>query len=435
MMCMNEEKQKSGAFLQMIALAACGASGRAISLPGDVDWQRVTQYAREQSVLPLIGCAILQDPDIPCPENLREQLIFEVRGVSGENMVRRQRTMQLLGQMEAEGLDVRLIKGYAVADCYRYPESRDSTDIDILIAGKQESQVYAFLKKQGFQLTPRGRTEHHAVGFHPKLGKLEVHVQLYNELIRNVWLRDADGEELVAEPPAVVSGNEVPYQTLGYTDHLIFLTLHMVKHFIRSGMSVRMMIDTALFFAVNKEKIDAGRYWRIVRLLRYDTLLRGVFEIMSDTGCFARTDFPLLPEGRPNGIGLILRDLETGGNMGIKAANRMPDMHEYTRQMLLQSRKPWQYRVYMLRYKLRSAWHQMFPDRERLTVLYPKASQAGFLRPVFRLHRMFAYPLQKLRSGVLKEQIRSDTAQLPPEAQQRIDMFRALNMLPEIRRK
>lgn len=430
MMCMSEENQKSSVFFQMITLAVSGASGKRIHLSDDIEWQKVIQYAREQGVLPLIGCALLHNPDIYCPEDLREQLIHAVRGESGKNMVRRQRAMQLLARMEADGLDVRLIKGYAVADCYKYPECRDSTDIDIFVYREQESQVYAFLKKQGFQLNPRGRTEHHAVGLHPKLGKVEVHVQLYHELVREVWFREVSREQLVTESPVIVSGDGESYQTLGHTDHLIFLTLHMVKHFIRSGMSVRMMIDVALFFAANKDRIDTEHYWRILKTLHYDTVLCCVFAIMLDTGCFTRPDFPMLPEEKPDGISWIMRDLETGGIMGIKEEKRMLDMYEYTRQMLLRSRKPWQYRLYMLKHKLRSAWHQMFPDREQLEALYPEVKRAGFLRPVFRLHRMFAYPLRKLRSGVLKEQIRTDSAQLPPEAKQRMEMFKVLDMLP-----
>ena len=428
---MSEEKWESGTFIQMIALAASGASGNVVSFSDTIDWQKVIRYSQEQSVLPLIGCACLHDPDIECPEELREKLLNAVRGESGKNLVRRLRAMQLLAQMEAEGLNVQLLKGYAVADCYRYPECRDSTDIDILISRKQEPQVYAFLKKQGFEITPRGKTEHHAVGLHPKLGKVEVHVELYNELVTDAWFQGVGREELVSESPVVVSRDGDVYQTLGYTDHLIFLTLHMVKHFIRSGMNVRMMIDVAQFFAAYKNRIDANRYWHILKTLHYETLLCCVFGIMLDTGCFIRSDFPMLPEEEsPDGNFWILQDLETGGNMGIKENDRILDMYEYTRQMLLRSRKPWQYRLYMLKYKLRSAWHQMFPDREQLTILYPAVKRAGFLEPLFRVYRMFAYPIQKIRCGVLKEQIRTDSAQLPPEAQRRMEMFKALNMLP-----
>lgn len=427
---MNEEKQKFKTFLQMITLSASGASGNAISPSDTIDWQRVILYSHEQGVLPLIGCALLHNSDIACPEELREQLIRVVREASSRNLVRRIRVMQLLAQMEAAGLTVRLLKGYAVADCYGYPECRDSTDIDILISREQESQVYMFLKKQGFQIAPRGKTEHHAVGLHPKLGKVEVHVQLYNELVRDAWFQNVSKEELIKDPPVSISRNGEAYQTLGYTDHLIFLTLHMVKHFIHSGMNVRMMIDVALFFSTYKNKIDADRYWWVLKELHYDTMIGCVFGIMLDTGCFTQSDFPMLPKERPYGDFWILQDLEAGGNMGIKEKDRILDTYAYTRQVLLCRKNSWQYFLYMVKYKLRSAWHQIFPDKEELAVQYPAVKKAEFLYPVFRIHRVFAYPLKKIRSGVLKEQICTSTFQLPQEAQRRMEMFQVLRMLP-----
>ena len=246
-----------------------------------------------------------------------------------------------------------------------------------MVSRDQESQIYAFLKNQGFQITPRGKAEHHAVGLHPKLGKVEIHVHLYNELVRDAWFQNVSEEELLTESPVRISRKGESYQTLGYTDHLIFLTLHMVKHFIRSGMNVRMMIDVAQFFAVYKTEINAERYWHILEVLHYDTMLRCVFGIMIDTGCLTQSDFPMLPEERLDGIFRILQDLETGGNMGIKEKDRILDTYEYTRQMLLRSRKPWQYLLYMLKHKVRSAWCQMFPAKEELEVLYPAVKKSS----------------------------------------------------------
>lgn len=427
---MSEDNEKLQSFRQMIAISASGASGNAICLPDAIDWQAVILYAQEQGVLPLIGCALLHNPDVVCPDELREQLIGAVREESSQNLIRRIRVMQLLSQMKAAGLTAILLKGYAVADCYRYAECRNSTDVDILISVEQEPQVYAFLKKQGFQITPRGKADHHAVGLHQKLGKVEIHVQLYNELVRDVWFQNVRKEALVIEPPVNISRNGELYQTLGYTDHLIFLTLHMVKHFIRSGMNTRMMIDVAQFFTVYQEKIDAARYWSILKALHYDTMIGCVFGIMLDTGCFECADFPMLPVIRPSGDFWILQDLLTGGNMGIKEEKRILNAYEFTRQVLLRRKTPCQYIFYMLKHKLRSAWCQIFPTRDELAILYPAMQTLGFLYPVFRVHRMFAYPLNKIRNGVLKDQVHTNTSQLPQEAQQRMDMFKALDMLP-----
>lgn len=427
---MDDKKQNFKTFLQMISLSASGARGNALYLSDTIDWKRVISYSYEQGVLSLVGCALLHNPDMACPEELREGLIRDVRETSSKNLVRRMRVMQLLGQMKAAGLMIRLLKGYAVADCYSYSECRDSTDVDILICKEQETEVYAFLKKQGFQIAPRGKTEHHAVALHPKFGKVEVHVQLYNELVRDVWFQNVRKGAFVIEPSVTVSRNGESYQTLGYTDHLIFLTLHMIKHFIRSGMNVRMMIDVAQFFATYKNKIDADRYWHILKVLHYDTMMGCIFGIMIDTGCYIQSDFPMLPKEKSPGDFLILQDLETGGNMGIKEKNRILDNYEYTRRVLLYRKKPRQYVLYMLNHKLRSAWNQMFPDKDELVVLYPAVKKVRFLHPVFRVYRMFAYPLEKIRSGVLKEQVRTDTSHLPWEAKRRMEMFKELNMLP-----
>ena len=425
---MSEEKWESQALFQMIALATGGASGKNIYLSEETDWQSVMRYAQEHGVLPLVGCALLHEPDTPCPRQLRETVMNLVRGESGVNLVRRQRIMQLLAKMQSLGLDVQVIKGYAVADCYRYPESRGSTDVDIYVPENQEKQVCNFLRDEGFRVTPRGKTEHHAVGLHPKLGKMEVHILLYNELITDAWFQGVSPAEMIMEAPVRVSRNGETYCTLGYTDHLIFLTLHMVKHFVQSGMSVRMMIDVAQFFASYRDRIDAARYWEILRQLRYDTVVRCVFQIMLDTGCYSQTDFPLISQDRPDGVHLLLQDLESGGNMGIKEKERIHNAYAYTRQVLLRSKSPRQYRRYMLRYKVRSAWHQMFPGREQLQVLYPILKCHKWLLPVLCMYRVFAYPLQKLREGVLGTQIPDEKSTLPPEAKRRMEMFKQLEM-------
>ena len=46
-----------------------------------------------------------------------------------------------------------------------------------------------------------------------------------------------------------------------------------------------------------------------------------------------------------------------------------------------------------------------------------------------RIYRMFAYPIQKIRAGALKDQIRSESSDMPEEAKRRVEMFKVLNMI------
>ena len=44
---MSKNEKPNQAFLQMIALAASGASGKAACLSDPIDWQKVIPYAQE----------------------------------------------------------------------------------------------------------------------------------------------------------------------------------------------------------------------------------------------------------------------------------------------------------------------------------------------------------------------------------------------------
>ena len=419
----------SPAFRQLMTLAATGATGKQTDI-ADVEWQSVVCRAQEQSVLSLVGVALMKHPDIKCPELLREQLLSAMRKAAEKDIVRKLRTLHLLAEMKEAGIDVHLIKGYPIADCYAFPESRSSVDTDILSPPEQENQTCDFLRSKGFHIDMRGRTEHHDEAQHRMLGVVEVHVTLYSELQQEIWFHDAEQDALPTEAPVQAITLDMPYTTLGYTDHLIFLTLHAIKHFICTGMGLRMMLDIALFFAKYKEQIDLQRYWRLMENLKFTTLVSSILWAMIDTKCFDRSDFPGLPDEKPEGINLFLKDMETGGHMGGKEGEqRFDGSYEYSRQVMLRTMSPIQYRIHILRQKMRDAEKQMFPEKERLTNLYPIIAKKSWLALFCRLHRMFAYPIQKIRAGELKKQVRTNSAKMPEEARQRVEMFKKLGMI------
>lgn len=424
---MNKE-MVSPAFHQMMIVAAIGATGKKIDV-ADVDWRSVLCYAQEQAVMPLVASSLLVQPEIACPDLLREQLLDMMRMESGANYVRKTRIFHLIQAMETAGIDVKLLKGYAVALCYAYPDCRISADTDILVPMEQEEKVCDYLNAKGFRIDRRGNTEHHDVGQHPKLGVVEIHVHLYNELRRNVWFRTVKHEEFIKEASVREYTADTPYATLGHTDHLIFLTLHMVEHFICTGMGLRMMLDIALFFSKHKEQINVQRYWSLMESLKFTTLVSSILWALIDTGCFDKNDFPGMSENRPEGIDLLLNDLEQGGHMGIKGKQQYDGSYEYSRQVMLRTKSHMQYRIYMLRQKMRDAEKQMFPEKGNLVKLYPVLMTKKWLTPLMRVYRMFAYPIQKIREGALKDQIRSESSDMPEEAQRRVEMFKVLNMI------
>ena len=147
-------------------------------------------------------------------------------------------------------------------------------------------------------------------------------------------------------------------------------------------------------------------------------------------GGFQAADFPGCVAEAPEQIALMLGDLLQGGYMGVKETDaRYASGMEYNRLVLLKSKSTTGYRLYMLRFKMRSAAIHMFPNRKLLVEMYPRAGRHAAVLPFLFFYQMFAYPIKKVRSGALRRDIRSGSSTLEQETQARLDMFRKLDML------
>lgn len=414
---------------RLIAIATVGARGAESSTLPRMD-DTLLYAAAEQKVLPLVACTLLHDEAGACSHDVRERCLDMLRTKAAANMIRRQRILLLIEKLKSAGFHVCVLKGLSVARLYAYPESRESLDTDLLIDPKQEQAVYAFLRQRGFSVKGRRATANDGVCEHTKYGKIEIHTSLYPELTETAWKHFVNQKDLQKEPLHRVDMSDGSFDTLGHTDQLIFLTLHMVKHFVESGLSIRMMLDMALHFSTYCEQIDAERFWYVMRSLKCDGCVSAVLWIMVRYGGFQTADFPGIGEAVPESMDAILCDMETGGYMGAKA---MQERHEsgmeYYRQMMLKSRSSVQYWCYMLSLKIRSGSRNMFPAYQQLKTMYPCVERYPFIAPAAWAFQIVRYPVLKIKSGVLRWDIRSENSTISPESEQRIALFKKLKML------
>ena len=413
----------------LIRLAVAGARKEDMSSVS-VDWDKVFPLAAEQHIIPLVACALLYSPKLELPNQLRESMIEVMRAESSENLIRRQRIMNLIQEMKMAGIDSKVIKGYAVSSCYAHPECRGSMDTDLLINIGQEKTAIDFLENRDFRISIRGATSHHSVCQHKKYGVIELHVSLYAELVRDVWFADVTENELVQEKNIKIADENGIFMTLGYTDHLIFLTLHMIKHFILEGLTLRMMLDLALFFSKNKGSIDAGRYWRVMKKLHYEQLVSSVLWSMILYGGFVQADFPGIMPNTSEQISAVLTDLLQGGYMGIKEKEaRYKSGMQYNRQMLLKKGSQWKYMLFMIRWKIRGGLNALFPSVHELCRRYPSAKENVLLRPFVWYYHAFSFLMKNWYKMVPGRDIQWENSLSDDVVQKRVELFEKLGML------
>lgn len=418
-------------FKALMQLVGAAAQGKAVSgLPDDLDWQKIERLADEQAVQTLLGYALRLSSALDCPAELRESLVSQMRQEAFSNHAWKHSTLQLLAEMNAAGIPALLIKGYAVADCYAAPDCRMSGDTDLLIEPKNEKRACAFMKANGFAVERRWTNGHHDVCQHPQLGCVELHVMLYDEIVEDVWFGRIDGREFVSESAIEVATQDGSYRTLGYTDHMIFLMLHLIKHFIMTGMSLRMMLDVALFFSRHAERIDSARFWKTMESLKYGTIAQSILWAMVCYCGIDQTSLPGLCEACPKQVGMILDDLENGGWLGkIDEKAREEGWYEYNRQLLMKNRSKAQYLLFMLHWKIGAYLKALFPSRKTLAIRYPCVQKSVIVIPFAWVHRLIVRGSRAVKKGALTTYIITDEKKIGTSAQERVQMFKNLGMM------
>ena len=418
-------------FKALMQLVGAAAQGKAVSgLPDDMDWPKIERLADEQAVQTLLGYALRLSSALDCPAELRESLVSQMRQEAFSNHAWKHSTLQLLAEMNAAGIPALLIKGYAVADCYAAPDCRMSGDTDLLIEPKNEKRACAFMKANGFAVERRWTNGHHDVCRHPQLGCVELHVMLYDEIVEDVWFGRMDGREFVSESAIEVATRDGSYRTLGYTDHMIFLMLHLIKHFIMTGMSLRMMLDVALFFSHHAERIDSARFWKTMESLKYGTIAQSILWAMVCYCGIDQTSLPGLCGDCPESVEMILDDLESGGWLGkIDEKAREEGWYEYNRQLLMKNRSKAQYLLFMLHWKIGAYLKALFPSRKTLAIRYPCVQKSALLIPLVWLHRLIFRGSRAVKKGALTTYIVTDEKKVGVLAQERVQMFKNLGMM------
>lgn len=418
-------------FQQMLQLAALGTTGHSINLDYmDIDWQKVIETSKKQRVDYFVAYAIKNHQMLTCSSEIQDPLIQDARRLFFSNAIHKRAIIELLEKMERSGIHGILLKGYAIADCYTLPESRTCGDVDIWIEPKDEERACEFMKKQEFTVIPRWKNGHHAVCNHPMLGCVELHIILYDEIVEDVWFGKMDGSEFVIEPYKQVVTQDGKFFTLGTTDHFIFLVLHMIKHFIISGLTVQMMLDVALYFKKYKAEIDIDRFWNTLHPLHYDRLMNCILWAMIQYCGFSKSDFPGVCDEAPDMVETILTDLEEGGWMGDADKQfREEGWHEYNRQVMLKSKSRVYYYLYMMWWKMDQYRMSLFPSREKLMRYYPYISKHVFLLPLAWLHHLIFRGIKAVKQGALTTYVVVNTEKLSDSGKKRIHMFRDLGLM------
>lgn len=408
------------------------AIGKKPEPPRDgLDINALFSLAEKQSVNHMLDCAAGLSGVHIFDEKLCSARKTYIQNVLVGAYYRKINVLKMLRYLENNLISPIVLKGFSLEDVYFMPDARISGDTDIYVGTEAEDKTLQLLFKAGFDVKKRNKFQKESVCQNKSCGYVEVHAAMYDELTTSVWFNGTVEKDLICEPFLEKSADGFSYKTLSPTDNMIYITLHMIRHFISSGMSLRQMLDVTLFYMHKHEEIDTKRYWKQLAEFGYDN---AVNTIMSATVRYCRLDsewFKLLPaEADQEAEIMVLDDLEKGGYLGYSDFYRRLDAKLlYNKNKSSANGNKKSSNFLLIRRFLTFYIPALFPTREELEEKYNCVKKYPVLIPAVWLHRLVVGGIRSIRDGKVKVGVAVNKNKASNESKSRMQLFEKLKML------
>ena len=223
------------------------------------------------------------------------------------------------------------IKGESLAQFYKEPLLRLSSDVDIIIHKNDIEKVIMLLKENEYEVQPLKPGGHHFKCFHKIYGLLEVHVSFYMDVTNDICFKNLiKFQEDYREIQIPEIGN---VHVLGYTDGLLYLLIHFIKHFISFGAGIRHVMDIAFYLENYYENIDMKMIKKQLEQVGYADFLNYVLFLCSKyLNSEVSQRYIVSTHEIEQKADIILDDMERGGVFGHKDLARVDFYKIYLRE-------------------------------------------------------------------------------------------------------
>lgn len=244
-----------------------------------IDWERVVELARQQTVVGIVGEAMSQLSRGVVPRATYLRLLNDVKTIEDNNLQMNALMPILFRTLDQLNVKTWLLKGQGVALCYENPLRRTSGDIDVFFPFANDYQTARtdFLRHLKAEQVFNDHDETRTLEFDYKGIYIELHGRIVPEVNRRcnrmfpVFL-----EKYSSTPSRQWNGAALPPMQFDP----IFIFMHMVRHYFGGGIGLRQVSDWMRYVHVHHDELDA-------EVLKADLETTGLFKLWQAFGCLA----------------------------------------------------------------------------------------------------------------------------------------------------
>lgn len=358
-------------FISMTRLLTNAATDNKIDVE-NFDENKVLQYAKEQSVLPLVCSALNGDK--------YNRIIV---GAVSKNISDLSYIRCIFDEMNKNNIAFVILKGESVAAVYKEPELRISGDVDILVDEKDEEKTLGIFSKYGYSYTKRPEWGNETALYHPTRKMAEIHISLHDKSREDIFFGEVGN---LTEPyMKITTDNLGEIDVLSPNDGIMFLYLHFLKHFLSSGAGIRQMLDVVMYSRHYRDKINWDKFFEKLESIHYLQLYSYILSAAVKYMGFKKEDLPKVDYDFDR-ADAVVADLQNCGIFGHNEA----DLAQF--KLIYEKRRNEKYGFvnydnYKKRYNL-SKIKLIFPPLGEMRKKYKYLEKHYYFLPFAWLHRI-----------------------------------------------
>lgn len=380
-------------FLHILKTALLGGQLTESELT-EAQLETLADLALQHKVLPLVCDAIHGLPGLSGTEFLarlrkqsRQQIILQTR--------KSYDFLELYGKLRDSGVTPLVVKGIICRSLYPQPDHRPSSDEDLMIMPSQFALCHQVLTQYGlhteasaaqlendYEIPYRSAASPLFIELHRHLFPPES--EAYGDLNR---FFDGAFENAVQE---TVDG--IAVATLAPTDHLFYLIVHALKHFLHSGFGIRQVCDIILYANAWGNRVDWAKLMQQCRQIRAEYFAAAIFRIGQNYLVFdpEKACYPQQWRQLQVSEESLLRDILLGGVYGSASMSRQHSSN-ITLNAVAASKQN--------RKAGNALLGSLFPPARKLESRYPWLKKNPWLLPVAWADRILRYGMETRRSA------------------------------------
>lgn len=284
-----------------------------------LDYQKLFDLANQHQISALIYNQIYNFDDFP--EEIKQRWKRDALKINAFQTRKTMKILQVYRQFLKQGLKVLIVKGLVCRSLYPQPDNRQSNDEDLYVQKEEYEAVKDILLENNFTVVSENGDV--TTFIDPSSGlSIELHTALFS-LESKAYGNYQRYFDCAFDECIVHKIEGVDVYSLEYTQHLLFLILHFVKHFFHGGVGIRQVVDIVMYSEAYGGKVNWDKLYDILKDLNIYILITNLVALAHDYLEFDYTKIKVPDDINKSDYQDLFDDIMDAGIFGQSSSERI----------------------------------------------------------------------------------------------------------------